>query len=75
MQGPFPIGLQLAGDEPVLRLDELVAAAGPVDGDLSAFQPQFPELLQSCAFGVDLLRGVEADLDRPPGSGPAGLSA
>ncbi|MEV6844243.1 hypothetical protein [Actinoplanes sp. NPDC051411] len=67
VQGSLPAGFQLPDDEPVLRVDGLVAAAGVVDVDLGSFQPQIPQLLEALPLGVDLRDGVQAHRNRGGG--------
>ena len=42
-QRGFPLALELAGHQPVLRLGQLVLAPRPVAGEVRAFQPLPPD--------------------------------
>jgi hypothetical protein len=63
-QRVLPVGLQLAGDQPVLRLGQLVLAPGPVTGDLRAFPAQLPEAFQLVAFGLQAPGGLGGQFQR-----------
>ena len=58
----FPVCLELPGDEPVLRVGELVLAVGPVCGVAGAFDTLPPVLVQGGALVLGLRGGGHRDL-------------
>ena len=60
----LPFRFQLAGDEPVLGLGELILAAGPVSGVAGALQPLPPQLVQRRALVLGLRGRGHRDLQR-----------
>ena len=55
-QRGFPLALELAGHQAVLRLGQLVLAPGPVAGEVRAFQPLPPDPVDLGPAGLDLRR-------------------
>ena len=62
-QRGLPVLFQLPDDQPVLRLGELVLAAGPVSGEIGAFQPLPPDLVDPRALGFRLPGRSQRDLE------------
>ncbi|MGO9077667.1 MAG: transposase [Streptosporangiaceae bacterium] len=63
-EGGFPVRLQLPGHQAVLRLGELVLAAGPAGGVAGALDPLAPQLVQHGPLGLGLGGGGHGDLQR-----------
>ena len=55
-QRGFPLALELAGHQAVLRLGQLVLAPGPVAGEVRAFQALPPDPVRLGPAGLDLPR-------------------
>src|SRR5690348_9144377 len=66
-QRGFPLALELAGHQPVLRLGQLVLAPGPVAGEVRAFQPLPPDPVHLGPAGLDLPGGGDRQLQRGRG--------
>ena len=61
-QRGLPVLFQLPGDQAVLRLDQLVLAAGPLGGVAGAFQALPPDQVDLVALGLDLPGSGQRDL-------------
>jgi hypothetical protein len=59
----FPLALELAGHQPVLRLGQLILAPGPLAGEVRAFQPLPPDPVHLGPAGLDLRRGGDRQLE------------
>ena len=66
-QRGFPLALELAGHQPVLRLGQLVLAPRPVAGEVRAFQALPPDPVHLGPAGLDLRRGGDRQLQRGRG--------
>ena len=56
-QRGFPLALELAGHQAVLRLGQLILAPGPVTREVRAFQPLPPDPVGLGPAVLDLRRG------------------
>ena len=66
-QRGFPLALELAGHQPVLRLGQLILAPRPVAGEVRAFQPLPPDPVHLGPAGLGLPGGGDRQLQRGRG--------
>ncbi len=67
LQRGFPLGLQAAGDQPVLRVDGAVAALGPGGGVAGLLGLPAPLVQRGIVAGLDLVGGIQRGLQRQRG--------